>query len=55
MVDGELVGTWRRSGRRMTIRAWRTLDRDERAAVEKEASTLPLPDSGSGMAISWEA
>jgi hypothetical protein len=53
MVDGELVGSWRRSGRRMTISAWRLLSPGEREAVEQEAASLPLPDQGTGMAITW--
>jgi hypothetical protein len=54
MVEGEMVGTWRRSGRRMTIRAWRPLTAGERQAVEADAADLPLPDPGSGISVTWE-
>jgi hypothetical protein len=55
LVGGELVGSWRRSGRRMTITAWRAIGAAERAAVELEAASLPLPDPGSGMSVTWSA
>jgi hypothetical protein len=53
LVDGELAGSWRRAGRRMTIQAWRRIGPAEREAVEVEAAGLPLPDAGSGMAVTW--
>ena len=43
LVRGELAGTWRRSGPKVTIHAWRKLSAPERAATEKEAATLALP------------
>ncbi len=55
MVAGELAGSWRRSGRRMTIRSWRELSAVERDAVEVEAATLPLPDTGMGMSVTFDA
>ena len=55
MVAGELAGSWRRSGRRMTIRAWRRISPAEREAVETEAARLPLPDPGAGVAVTWIA
>ena len=42
LVDGEVAGTWRRAGPLLTIDPWRRLSRRERAAVEEEASSLPL-------------
>jgi hypothetical protein len=44
MVDGRLVGTWRRSGTRLTVEPWTRVGAAARAAVEAEAATLPLPD-----------
>jgi hypothetical protein len=45
LVGGEIVGTWRRAGADVTIQSWRRLARDERAAIEAEAESLPLPDT----------
>jgi hypothetical protein len=53
VVEGELVGSWRRSGRRMTVRAWRPLAGEDKTAVEEEAASLPLPDPGSGVSVTW--
>ena len=43
LVDGEIVGTWRRADTAMTIQPWRPLSDDERDAVAAEAASLPLP------------
>ncbi len=43
LVDGELVATWRRAGSKVAIRPWRRLSTAERAAVEAEAGSLPIP------------
>ena len=53
LVAGEIVGTWRRAQRTMTIQAWRPLTRAERDAVVAEAESLPLPDPGEGMSVAW--
>ncbi len=55
LVAGEITGTWRRAGPKVTIRSWRRLTAEERAAVEAEASSLPLPDLRSAVRVSWEA
>jgi DNA glycosylase AlkZ-like len=44
LVAGEIVGTWRRAERTVTIELWRRLSRDAREAVVAEAESLPLPD-----------
>jgi hypothetical protein len=44
LVDGEIVGTWRRSKGTVTIMAWRQLTTTQQEATEAEAETLPLPD-----------
>ena len=54
MVAGELVGTWRRAGARMTISAWRRLARGEREAVEAEAATLPIPGLEGEIRVTWD-
>lgn len=42
LVDGEVVGTWRRANTVVAIRSWRRLSAQERHAVEAEAGSLPL-------------
>jgi hypothetical protein len=42
LLDGDLAGTWRRADANLTIRAWRPLSAADRAAVEAEATGLPL-------------
>ena len=53
LVAGEIVGTWRRAQRAMTIQVWRKLSRAARDAVVAEAESLPLPDPGDGMVVHW--
>ena len=53
LVDGEIVGTWRRAKRLLTIDTWKKLPAAARDAVVAEADTLPLPDPGEGMAVHW--
>ena len=43
LVDGEVRGTWRRAGHVVRTETWTRLSREQRAAVEAEAATLPLP------------
>jgi hypothetical protein len=54
LVDGEVVGTWRRAQRRLTIETWRRLSRAARDAVEAEAASLPLPDLGGPIDLRWD-
>ena len=53
LVAGELVGTWRRSRSRATIRTWRRLGASERRAVEAEAASLPLPAADTPVGVTW--
>jgi hypothetical protein len=53
LVNGEIVGVWRRSAAELSIDPWRRLRPAERVAVEAEAATLPLPDLGRPIAIRW--
>jgi hypothetical protein len=55
LVDGELVGTWRRAERIVTIEPWRRLSRAARDAVEAEAASLPLPAVQGRIEVSWVA
>ena len=54
LVQGEVVGTWRRSGATVMIQTWRRLSRAARDAVLAEAESLPLPDVGGRIAVRWE-
>ncbi len=54
LVDGEFVGTWRRTQGTVTIQAWRRLSRAAREAVEAEAESLPLPDTQGRIVVRWD-
>jgi hypothetical protein len=54
LVDGEIVGTWRRSLGTVTIEAWRRLTRATRDAVAAEAASLPLPELQGQVAVRWD-
>jgi DNA glycosylase AlkZ-like len=51
LVAGEIVGTWRRAERTVTIQLWRRLSRAAREAVVAEAESLPLPDPAGPMVV----
>ena len=53
LVDGEIVGTWRRSQNKVTIDTWRRISRGLRDAVEGEAASLPLPGPGPTV-VRWD-
>lgn len=54
LVEGELGGTWRRDGAKLTAHSWRPLTAGQRAAVEAEAATLPIPGLQGNVAVVWE-
>ncbi len=45
LVDGEVVGAWRRAGRRVRVQAWRDLSTLERQSIAEEVTSLPLPET----------
>jgi hypothetical protein len=53
LVNGEIVGVWRRSAGEISIEAWRRLSRLEQQAVEAEAMSLPLPGLKRAIAVRW--
>jgi hypothetical protein len=55
LVDGEIVGTWRRAQADLSVQPWRRLTREERDAVEAEAQALPLPGIEREIAVRWAA
>jgi hypothetical protein len=55
LVEGEVVGTWRRAEVTVTVQAWCRLSRTARDAVEAEAESLPLPGLGGRIVVRWDA
>jgi hypothetical protein len=55
LVDGDIVGTWRRADADVGIDTWRALSSVEREAVEAEAATLPLPALAKPIRVAWSA
>jgi Winged helix DNA-binding domain len=53
LLDGEPMGTWRRSESLVSIEPWRVLSPNERAAVESEAASLPLPGLEGRITVRW--
>ena len=53
LVAGEVVGVWRRGGADVAIERWSRLSRSEREAVEAEAQSMPLPDVGGRIRVTW--
>jgi len=53
LVDGEVVGTWRRAGAVVTVEPWQVFTATEREAVEAEAVSMPLPDLPGPMRLRW--
>lgn len=53
LVDGDIVGTWRRAQADVTIASWRRLSRSEREAVEAEAGSMPLPGLRDHVRVRW--
>jgi hypothetical protein len=53
LVDGEVAGVWRRANANLSIDAWRRLSASERAAVEAEAVSLPLPGLQGAIRVRW--
>jgi hypothetical protein len=54
LLAGEIAGTWRRAQGKLTVQPWRRLTRAERAGVEAEAESLPLPGLESRATVTWE-
>ncbi len=53
LVDGEIVGAWRRAHAVVTIEPWRRLSRAARGVVEAEAASLPLPGAEGQIVVRW--
>jgi Winged helix DNA-binding domain len=55
LLDGEIVGTWRRAGADVAVETWRVLSAGEHSAVSAEAESLPLPDLHQPVRVQWPA
>lgn len=53
VVDGEIIGTWRRSGVDVALTAWQPLTARQRDAVEAEAAALPIRDDHATVRARW--
>jgi hypothetical protein len=54
LVEGEVVGTWRRAGAAVTVQPWVRLSPAGREAVESEAAGLPLPGVRGPINVRWD-
>jgi len=54
LVNGEIVGTWRRADTVLTVQPWRRLSRVVRDAVAAEAESLPLPGLERRIVVRWD-
>ena len=53
LVDGEIRGTWRRARHSVRVDAWTRMTTAQRAAVEEEARSLPLPGLEREIELVW--
>jgi hypothetical protein len=53
VVDGEIIGTWRRSGVDVVLTAWQPLSDRQRDTVEAEAAALPIRDDHATLRARW--
>jgi hypothetical protein len=54
LVDGQVVGTWRRADAALTVRPWRRLSSAACQAVEAEAHSLPIPGTLGRIVVRWD-
>jgi hypothetical protein len=53
LVNGEIIGTWRRAHGKLSVEPWRSLSEPEREMVEAEAESLPLPGVDGQVLVRW--
>lgn len=53
LADGEIVGTWRRADRTVTVDAWGAVAPDVRDQIVAEAERLPIPENQGRMTVVW--
>ena len=54
LVQGDIVGTWRRSKGTVTVQTWHRLSRTARDAIAEEAASLPLPGLHGEIVVNWD-
>ncbi|WP_423058390.1 DNA glycosylase AlkZ-like family protein [Brevibacterium linens] len=54
LVDGEIVGTWRRTRNTVTVSPWGKLSESRHRAVAAEAEKFPLPTGSESIHVVWE-
>jgi hypothetical protein len=54
LVEGEIVGTWRRSHADVAIASWQRLSRAQRESVEAEAAGMPLRGIQQSVRVHWD-
>ena len=55
LVDGEVVGTWRRAQAVVTVEPWQVLTATQKDAIEAEAASMPLPGLPGPIRLRWAA
>jgi hypothetical protein len=53
LVEGEILGSWRRAHHTVRIDAWTRLSRGTRESIEAEAKALPLPGVDRPIEVVW--
>lgn len=53
LANGEIVGTWRRAGRTVTVDVWGEPAAGVRDQIIAEAERLPIPENRGQMAVVW--
>ncbi|HXB26609.1 MAG TPA: crosslink repair DNA glycosylase YcaQ family protein [Gemmatimonadaceae bacterium] len=53
LVNGEIVGVWRRDRGDVSMERWRRVSSSEREAAEAEAMSLPLPGLNGSITVRW--
>ena len=55
LLDGDIVGVWRRDGATVSVQSWRPVGPADRTRIEREAASLPLPEAAAGIRVRWDA
>jgi Winged helix DNA-binding domain len=53
LIEGEVVGTWRRSQAVVTVERWQKLTAAQRNSIEEEAASMPLPGVSGAIRVHW--
>lgn len=54
LLNGEIVGTWRRSGHKVAVHPWQAFSRAVRESIETEAASMPLAGIDRPISVTWE-